>query len=283
MTNNSGLSPITLDDVLECLDRSGYLLESKLVSGLTDKGYFVEPNQVIRDPRTGKSREIDLVAEYYNFQPTMSGVCVKTIFAVEAINNRFPFVLLTQRPSTPNENFESHIKFICTPEPNEFEKHFDLYEERGPERTHLFSQYCALSQKKGDKKEFMASHPDDLYGSFQKLAEYIEDDANMWNKRDDVANDKYWRIFFWHPMLVLGGQLVVITTREDGTTALHYANNGFLEFNWHAGEERRTTVIEVVTADAFFERLSSIVAIDARLHEKLHGLRKQRVPVENGI
>lgn len=274
---------MSLEAVRESLERSGYLLESKLVRGLADKGYFVEPNQVVRDPRTGKSREIDLIAEYFNWQPTQRGVCVKTHFVVEVVNNRFPLVLLTQRPFSPNENSESHVKFVCTPEPNEFYKHFNLYEDRGPERSRLFSQYCALTPKKGENKELMASHPDDLYSSFQKLAEYTEDEVNLWLERDELAEDRFWRIFFWHPMLVLGGQLVVVSMREDGTTELRDASTGFLEFNWHAGEERRTTVVEVVTAEAFFERLSTIVEADAHLQEKLHALYTQQAPVENGI
>ena len=106
------------------------MLESRLVRSLTDQGYFVEPNQVLRDPRTGKSREIDLVAEYYSYNRVRRNVCVKTHFVVEAINNRFPFVLTTERPSTPNADFESYIKFAATPEPNPFIGELDLYEEK---------------------------------------------------------------------------------------------------------------------------------------------------------
>lgn len=84
---------VTLDEVRQCLERSGYLLESRLVRSLTSHGYFVEPNQVVRDRRTGKTREIDLIAEYFNYHPERRKVAVKTFFVVEAINNRFPFVL----------------------------------------------------------------------------------------------------------------------------------------------------------------------------------------------
>ena len=80
-------------------------MESRLVRSLTEQGYFVEPNQVLRDPRTGKSREIDLVTEYYSYNSERPKVCVKTHFVVEAINNRFPFVLTTERPYTPNARF----------------------------------------------------------------------------------------------------------------------------------------------------------------------------------
>jgi len=232
----------------------------------------------VRDPRTGKSREIDLIAEYYDRNTNHEGAYVKTYFVVEVINNRFPFVLLTQRPSSPNEDFENYVKFACTPEPNEFYAHFDVYEDRQPERSKLFSQFCVLTPKRGEKKELMASHSEDLYSSFQKVAEYIDDELTSWAEMEGLAEDTIWRMFFWHPMLILGGQLVAATTNKDGTTELHETQAGFIEFNWHAGDERRTTVIEVATANAFLDRLSAIVESDARMQEKLHHLRaSQRV------
>src|SRR5882724_2649577 len=229
---------IPLEKVRECLERSGYLLESRLVRSLTDQGYFVEPNQVVRDPRTGKAREIDLVAEHDRYSPERQNVCVKTYFVVEAINNRFPFVLLTERPSTPNADFESYIKFACTPEPNPFVGEFDIYEEKGADWRGLFSQYCVLTKKSGDK-ELMATHPDDVYGSLLKLCEYVEDALDFWTSRDHLERDKYWRMFFWQPMLVLSGQLLSANLLEDGTTQLRETAAGRLEFNWHSGDEHR--------------------------------------------
>jgi hypothetical protein len=58
--------PVSPDELLECLERSGYLLESRIVRELDTRGYFVEPSQVLQDPRTGKSRDIDFIAEYYS-------------------------------------------------------------------------------------------------------------------------------------------------------------------------------------------------------------------------
>jgi hypothetical protein len=253
------------------------LLESRLVRSLTDQGYFVEPNQVLRDPRTGKSREIDLVAEYYSYNRVRRNVCVKTHFVVEAINNRFPFVLTTERPSTPNADFESYIKFAATPEPNPFIGELDLYEEEQADWENLFSQYCLLTKKKSDK-EFMASHPDDVYGSLLKLSEYVEDAVDIWNSRDGLEDDKFWRLFFWQPMLVLSGQLVSVRLREDGAAELQEVSMGRLEFNWHADDRHRTTVIEVLTEQFFLQRVATIVEKDDALEEKVHALRQRLLP-----
>lgn len=267
---------LSMDVVLTCLERSGYLLESKIVRTLTNQGYFVEPNQVVRDPRTGKSREIDLIAEYYEYKPEHSGALVKTYFVMEIVNNKFPLVLMTERPHTPNENTENHVNFICTPSKNTFSDQFHLYEHRAPKRSELFSQYCALTQKKSESKEFMASHPDDLYSSFQKLAEYTDGDMIWWDKNSDMHGDRFWRILFWHPLLVVGGQLIVARTREDGSTELRETSSATLEFNWHAGEERRTTLIEVLTADSLTNRLSKIVESDSQMQHKLHAVKVQQ-------
>ena len=53
------------DEMLSYVQRSGCLLEGRLVKSLNALGLFVEPNQVLLDERTGESREIDLVAEAY--------------------------------------------------------------------------------------------------------------------------------------------------------------------------------------------------------------------------
>jgi len=264
---------VTLDEVRECLERSGYLLESRLVRTLTSEGYFVEPNQVIRDRRTGKAREIDLIAEYFNYHPERQKVAVKTNFVVEAINNRFPFVLLTERPYTPSADFESYIKFACTPEPNPFTNEFDVYEEKGAYWNNLFSQYCVITTKRGDK-ELMATHPDDVYGSLLKLAEYVEDEVEVWASREGLEDDQYWRMFFWQPMLVLSGQLVSAHFQEDGVVELKETCIGRLEFNWHAEDENRTTVIEILTEEFFLKRLAAVVQKDDELEGKLHLLRQ---------
>ena len=263
---------IGLDDVRECLERSGYLLESRIVRALDGDGYFVEPNQVLRDPRTGKSREIDFVAEYYSYHPGRDRVAVNTYFIGEVYNNKFPFVLMTNRPSTPNEDFESHVKFVSAPELNRFTDTVDIYEKRAPSRKLLFSQYCVLSRKNSGNRELMATHPDDTYGSLQKLSEYAESEMDRFASWAD-EDSKYFRLFFWHPMLVLGGDLIAVTKDEEGKDSFASINSGFLEFNWHQDEIRKTTVIEVVKVDALLERMGSIVSIDADLHEQLHQFR----------
>ena len=267
---NEQVSP---EELLECLGRSGYLIESLIVRELDARGYFVEPNQVLRDPRTGKSREIDFVAEYFSHVPEHHGLCVKTHFVAEVVNNRLPVVLLTHRPLSPNSDFESYLKFGITPNPAPFYEKLNIYEEWSPPNEALYAQYCALTMKKGEQRELMASHPEDLYSSFQKLSEYVEHELETFQSWSAKNQMDIWRVFSWHPMLVVGGQLFTVSVDDPENPKVDEINSAFYEFNWHQGENRMTTVIEVVQIAALYDRMASIVARDAALETNLHALR----------
>jgi hypothetical protein len=60
-TSMTSQSKILKNDLIEAIKRSGYLLESEIASILARSNFFIESNQVIEDPVTGKSREIDLI------------------------------------------------------------------------------------------------------------------------------------------------------------------------------------------------------------------------------
>lgn len=266
------------DVVMECLTRSGYLLESRLIQSLSDNGFFVEPNQVILDPRTGKSRELDLIVEYYdwNAEPT-PGVCVRTHFPIEAVNNTYPFVLLSRRIWTPNSPTDSYINCFTTPNPNTFETYIgDWYEQKQPSADRLFSQYCGITRKKANAA-FMASHPEDIYTSLLKLAEYVADDMRGWESRD-IENDNYWRIFFWQPCLVLSGDLLALETAEDGSLSLIDVDYGQLEFNWHSQESPTATIIDIIREGYLLEHLTNIARQDQQTQDTLHEHREKQCP-----
>lgn len=230
--------------------------------------FFVEPNVAHKDPRTGKAREIDLTAESAS-GTLRRGVCVKTTFVIEAINNRYPVVLLTERPSTPNADFESYVKFGTSPEPCPFIHEIHIYDEKGADWENLFSQFCALS-KKNARDELMASHPDDIYSSLLKASEYTEDQVAAFENWTAEETGKYWRLFVWHPMLVVSGQLLTARLSSEGALRLQESPLARLEFNWHDGESRKTTVIEVIREDFLLERLNFIRTQDDALEARIY-------------
>lgn len=272
--------PLSLSDVRACLERSGYLLESRLVRSLTKANLFVEPNVAHKDPRTGKSRELDLVAEdasgYFHRRAV-----VKTTFVMEAVNNRYPIVLLTERPSTPNSDFENYIKFAWTPENCSFFGEFHVYDEKRADWDNLFSQYCSLT-KKNSRDEFMAHHPEDLYSSLLKLSEYTEDELAQFLSRTNNETGQYWRMFFWRPILVVGGQLMLCSANESGEIEIREANIGRLEFNWHDGQDKKTTVVEFVQEDYLLEHLELVCAQDHDIGRRMSDFRDSVQPEQQG-
>src|SRR4051794_16916928 len=123
------LSPDLHDEIADCLRRSGYLLESRLVSTLAKAQFFVEPNAAVLDRRTGKSREIDLLAEYFDYDPDRPKISVLTRFAIEAINNFLPIVLLSPSPRSPNVEL-ADPRWATTPNPNPFDVDIEVWQEK---------------------------------------------------------------------------------------------------------------------------------------------------------
>ena len=106
-------------EMQEALLRSGYLMEGRLVKMLDEMELFVEPNNSYLDEKTGISREVDLIAETGRIEMSREKTCVKTIFVIEAINNLYPVVLLTEQTWNPNtqqncfpgvQNHFSHVQ-----------------------------------------------------------------------------------------------------------------------------------------------------------------------------
>ena len=69
---------------------------------LADSGFFVQSNQTVADPKTGKTREIDFIAEEYDPDELEAvikqRVSVLVRFVCEAKNDASSAVVLTKVP-----------------------------------------------------------------------------------------------------------------------------------------------------------------------------------------
>lgn len=272
-----------LAEIAECLTRSGYYMESRIISLLVQEGYFVEASPPFLDPRTGKSRELDFLAERYDWEIVAQhrGVSIKTNFVGEAVNNLLPFVLMTPTPFSPSGNFEDQIKYLLTPasdnpfidELNDF-----LFTERTPASDSLYSQFAEITRKNG-RTDLMASHGDGTYQSLLKLSEYIERQLSGYDT-EYLENDRYWRVHFWRPMLILGGKLVV-QERHPDELKLRYADFAQFVFNWHDNERPRSTVVDVVTESYLLRHMTAICDRDTEMAIKIHQYRTAKFPQDN--
>lgn len=190
----------------EALIRSGYLMESRIVTSLAKAGYFIEPNQKIADLKTGKSREIDLIAELWDYAPEIFRkykLSVSARFVCEAKNNPNPVVLLTKLPFSPNIEVWEAIKEGRT---GLFRNDYsdpsfqDLLLDERP----IFTQYCSFKPKKaGDKSEWVAWHPDDFNEDLEKIIYYCDEEIGFVND----MSDEYNRLHIYLPVVILGGDL----------------------------------------------------------------------------
>ncbi len=62
MSNKSGISRISPNEMRDTIRQSGYLLEQRVEPILTDSGFYVQINSAYLDSETGKTREIDINA-----------------------------------------------------------------------------------------------------------------------------------------------------------------------------------------------------------------------------
>ena len=189
-------------------------------------------------------------------------------------------ILMTPHPGSPIADFEGLLRYGTTPEAFAVLPAIDLYEHKQFFDTVRYSQYCALTRKKGGdpsrKKagdELMASHPDDLYSSLLKLAEFVEYEVSEFESREWPKEDKFWRLWFWQPILVLGGDLLVATEEDDGTLSINESEGAALIFNFHSNGRPRSVVVQVLPENALMPYLNDVIAVDRRFAAKVHELR----------
>jgi hypothetical protein len=250
----------THENYLEALKRSGYLMESRLVKALNEMGFFVDPNQCLLDKQTGKSREIDIVAEY--FDGRVRDICVKTLFTIEAINNIHPLVLITKRESSPSADIENYIRCITTPaEYFQGDVYLTIDQEKGATNTNIYSQYATFATK--NNGELFACHSDDLYSSFGKLSAFIDAELEKWKDR----TDKYKRIFFFQPIMVLASNLMLLTEASSGEYQFKSTSHAKFEFNYHRDESPTSLLIDIITEDYLVEYMNKSFRADERIFE----------------
>lgn len=138
-------------EMLDALKRSGYMFESEICSYLSSLDFFVESNQVIEDKITGKSREIDLLAEYHEFKSDRIGYLIasKIRYVIEIKNNNSPLVLLTRWKSSPNiEDWTGLKEALNVPNDVKNYRWYDSYYENLIPNRNIYAQYCSFIKKK---------------------------------------------------------------------------------------------------------------------------------------
>ncbi|MEJ1395797.1 MAG: hypothetical protein RPU64_16630 [Candidatus Sedimenticola sp. (ex Thyasira tokunagai)] len=265
----------TTEEMLEALSRSGYLLEAEISKRLIELSFFVETNIVIEDPVSGKSREIDMAAEYYdwNAPASVEKAKAKIEFVFEIKNNIFPLVLLNEFDFSPRvEDWVGLKEAITSPNTVNYDQYENYYEPLiANKRGHIFSQYCSF-QKKKQNSELMAMHPENIHSGLAKIIQYCEECAEGWgeeSEEDEAHVETYLRHFLCMPVLVIKDNLYEL---KDGK--LIKTDSSILVVNYYHKNLPTMAYVFVITKNGLDSFLEQTLQLESEINDKLIALRK---------
>jgi len=274
----SDQSKLSEDDLIGAIKRSGYLLESEIANKLAKADFFVESNQVIEDPITGKSRELDLMAEYFdrsNNKGSEHRACTKIKFVFEIKNNIYPLVLMTKFEFSPNIEIWESIKEIQTaPKGIIWSSTDSFYEKLLVNDEPIFTQYCSFNTKKGNKREIIATHPEQVYTGLSKITQFCEEAVESW---EDVKEDnKYYRKFLYLPVLLINDDLYELEIDIGNDPKLCRVEESKLVFNYHHKNDPKIATIWVVTKKGFNSFIEKMIQVERKLEAEMIDVIKKK-------
>ena len=265
-------------ELLEALERSGYLLESEISEMLNKSGFITENNQVIIDPFTGKSREIDLTAEFFSLRDRTSETkCISKVrFVFEIKNNIAPIVLLTKFEHSPNLEDWLGLKRWETIPKGLKNIYYTGYWDKlvQSKRGSIFTQYCSFQRKKANE-ELMALHPDNIYSGLSKITQFCEE---VIDREESVEPENgYWRDFIYIPVLLLADDLYELHSSINNEHKLKKVDSSVLVYNYHYKNVASMAYVYVVTKEGFSNFIESTLKIEEEIETEMVELRIKNV------
>ncbi len=287
---NNNKNKISRHDLIEAIKQSGYLLESEIANTLARRGFFIETNQVIEDPITGKSREIDLIAEYYDKNIDIVcklATCAKIKFVFEIKNNIYPLVLMTRFEFSPNiEIWESTKEIQTLPDGIEWDSVESFYEMLLNGSEPIFTQYCSFEFKKGGNKgELLATHPEQVYTGLSKITYYCEKAVQSLEDQSELPDGsmavilKIYHKFLFLPVLLINEDLFELEIGRGNKPILHKVEESRLVFNYYFKNEPRISMVWVVTKKGFKGFIDKMIEVERKVESKMIAVRQKKEKV----
>jgi len=264
--------------MLDALKRSGYFLESEISRILVNAGFFTESNQVLEDPITGKSREIDLLAEYWEYKEERKDfkTASKIKFVFEIKNNLFPIVLLTPFEFSPNiEEWMGLKEALTIPDNITYDSegfYNGLIKDR---KNHIYTQYCSFHKKKPND-ELMALHPDNINKGLLKITYYCEEMVKLYDKTllyegsgENNKKEEFFRHFLFLPILLINEELYELRNEE-----LVKVQSSILVYNYHFNKEPKMAYVFVITKKGFPEFMEKMIKLGDAVEQEMIEIRR---------
>lgn len=279
---------ISVKQMKDAIQRSGYLLEQRIEPILFGEGYYVETNPVFPDPDTGKIRETDISAiSARHLYKKGYGFIFPTLLC-ECENNSKPIVFFTKEP---------FIQYLCREDlktsgiPVKFWQK-DGYESfadfMGLEKFHHFckgekaTQYCSFQYtKKGQQDgKWLALHDEAQHQTFDSLVKSLDYEITKhfdgWilpekNEEEEV------NIQVYYPLLILQGDLYSAYLKNNNLSLKKSKHIQFRkQFIPASKKEAETYQIDVITEDYLPSYLKMIDSEIERMR-KIFQRKKSRV------
>jgi len=248
-------------NLINAIKRSGYLFESEVVKNLSRRNFFIESNQCIQDPISGKSREIDIIAEseLHDSRNSKIKLYSNVKFTFELKNNDFPLVLMTNQPFSPNTMLHEQVKmFTNFQSEHEIVYSISAFEEfTDYNDSSIFTQYCTFAKKKSKdtNNQLMAHHPDYLYSGLLKISQYCDETIDFCKKD---YKDLYNIFGLWIPILLIKDNLFELAINNNEEPRLISVEESKLVFNYYYKKEPKSSIIYIVTQkglDPFLDKI----------------------------
>lgn len=257
---------IKKEEIKDALQRSGYLLECRIAKWLFSKGYEFATNISFQDPVTEKTREIDIIGVPIGCVDGKLNIAHHNSLIIEAINNTVPIVFFQNEGFSLAGTACTLPKYVTTPknevDEGHFLNHINLYECYHTSNGRFSTQYCSFQEKKSskvnkknNKNEWMAYHPDELYQTFLKLYYYTKSTIKSWS--ESLPDHDWIRLFIYQPILILQGEIYRVEV--DGTD-FKLKNVDYIQFffeQYYKGI-RDSIVVDVMTEKYIPQYISMI-------------------------
>ena len=198
--------------------RSGYLVEVRVESVLSERFGYTEANASYEDPETKKSREYDIYSmAAYSAGPDKYDY-IFGVLLIECINNPQPLAVLTKEPQTPflyHEDIKLSGLPVKIPVKNSRTGWKRLCEYLEMDQYHHYckgnvgTQFCSFLKKKtGKVEEWMAVHDSSHFDSFQKLCSIVDYEKRRHFLSWTLRQKEPVNLQIYYPVIVLQGELV---------------------------------------------------------------------------
>jgi hypothetical protein len=249
---------------VDALQRSGYLLETRIARALDQFATHLSVNVVFADPETGQPRELDAYCFRAETGSRYEHFTASAHVLIECVNNPQPIAFFSNERTTRAYPVTAARPRWLGLYPTE--KTIGLEDFHHCFKSDLASNYCTFVEKKSH--EWMATHADDQHGEFTTLAmltrltrekqlQVLED----YSRPQDAV--QFCGVELIYPLLVAEGLLFDVRQNSAGNVHLKSVDHvTYLKRHMWRGV-RRYCPIDVVT-ERFLPRFLRMIEVECK-------------------